>query len=203
MNDDSKLVVGCAESLKQLSAEQLVRVILHQHTVIEQLQQEIERLKTQQRTDSQTSSKPPSTDILKKSEKPKAVAETAEEGKRKPGGQPGHAGKTRKGFGRVDRYSIHRPEVCPNCGSLEFSQQPVAIQVQQVAQLVERPIEVVEYHRHSCECKRCRQTHTAAWPATIVPGQDLGVSLQALLARVRQLRSSVLRKTARTVAGTR
>jgi len=40
-----------------------------------------------------------------------------------------------------------RPEVCPNCGSLEFSQQPVAIQVQQVAQLVERPIEVVEYQR--------------------------------------------------------
>jgi len=38
-------------------------------------------------------------------------------------------------------------EVCPNCGSLEFSQQPVAIQVQQVAQLVERPIEVVEYQR--------------------------------------------------------
>lgn len=181
MNDDSKLVVGCAESLKQLSAEQLVRIILHQQTVIEQLQQEIERLKAQQRTDSQTSSKPPSTDLLKKSEKPKAVTETVEEGKRKPGGQLGHAGKTRKGFGRVDRYSIHRPEVCPNCGSLEFSQQPVAIQVQQVAQLVERPIEVVEYQRHSCECRRCGQTHTAAWPATIVPGQDLGVSLQALL----------------------
>jgi len=26
--------------------------------------------------------------------------------------------------------------------------------------------------------------HTAAWPQTIVPGQDLGVSLQALHARV-------------------
>lgn len=53
--------------------------------------------------------------------------------------------------------------------------------MQQVAQLVERPIEVVEYQRHSCECRRCGQMHTAEWPQTIVPGQDLGVSLQALL----------------------
>ena len=54
------------ESLKQLSQEQLVRIVLHQQKLIEQLQQEIERLKAQQRTDSQTSSKPPSTDLLQK-----------------------------------------------------------------------------------------------------------------------------------------
>jgi len=75
-----------------------------------------------------------------------------------------------------------RPEVCPNCGSLEFSQQPVAIQVQQVAQLVERPIEVVEYQRLALSVTVVDR-HTAAWPQTIVPGQDLGVSLQALHAR--------------------
>ena len=53
--------------------------------------------------------------------------------------------------------------------------------MQQLAQLVERPIEVVEYQQHICECRCCGQRHTAAWPQTIVPGQDLGVSLQALL----------------------
>ena len=31
--------------------------------------------------------------------------------KRKPGGQPGYIGKTRKGFGRVDRYQIVRIQV--------------------------------------------------------------------------------------------
>ena len=105
----------------------------------------------------------------------------AESDKRKPGGQPGHPGKTRKGFGRVDQYELLRPDICPNCGSLEFSQQPVAIQVQQVAQLVERPIEVVEYQRQSCQCVHCGQVHIAAWPQSIVPGQDLGLSLQGLL----------------------
>lgn len=59
--------------------------------------------------------------------------------------------------------------------------QPVAVQVQQVAQLVERPIEIVEYQRQSCQCADCGEVHTAAWPQSIVPGQDLGVSLQALL----------------------
>lgn len=57
----------------------------------------------------------------------------------------------------------------------------MAVQVQQVAQLVERPIEVVEYHRLTCQCVHCREVHTAPWPESIVPGQDLGVSLQALL----------------------
>ncbi len=163
-----------------------------QQALIEQLQQEIKRLKANQRTDSQTSSQPPCLDLLKKSEKPKESKAVSESGKRKPGGQPGHPGKTRKGFGRVDRYEVLQPEVCPKCGSLEFSQQPVAIQVQQVAQLVERPIEVVEYQRHSCQCVDCGQVEMAAMPESMVPGQDLGVSLQGLHARVGQLRSSVI-----------
>lgn len=86
-----------------------------------------------------------------------------------------------RGFGRVDRYEILRPQACPNCGTQEFAAQPVAVQVQQVAQLVERPIEIVEYQRHSCQCVHCGKVHTAGWPDSIVPGQDLGVSLQAWL----------------------
>ena len=144
------------------------------------MQQEIERLKAQQRTDSQTSSLPPSTDLIKKSELPKDSIGDTQEGKRKPGGQPGHPGRTRKGFGRVERYEILRPQVCLHCGTQEFAAEPVAVQVQQVAQLVERPIEIVEYQRHSCQCANCGQGTTAAWPDSIVPGQDLGVSLQAL-----------------------
>ena len=69
-------------------------------------------------------------------------------------------------FGRVDRYEILRPQVCPHCGTQEFAAEPVAVQVQQVAQLVERPIEIVEYQRHSCQCAYCGQTQTAPWPSS-------------------------------------
>lgn len=172
------------ENLKQLPTEELVAIILEQQRVIEQLTQAVNRLQVSLHQDSQTTSKPPSTDLLKKPEKAKASQQpetTKDASKRKPGGQPGHPGKTRKGFGRVDRFEILRPQVCPHCGSQEFAEKPVAVQVQQVAQLVERPLEIVEYQRQSCHCADCGEVHIAAWPESVVSGQDLGVSLQALL----------------------
>src|SRR4028119_1350635 len=109
------------ETLTQLSTKQLVGIILEQQRVIEQLTEEVNRLKTSQNVDSKTSSKPPSTDLLKKPEKAALQqANATSETKRKPGGQPGHEGRTRKGFGRVDRYEILRPQECPHCGSVAF-----------------------------------------------------------------------------------
>ncbi len=85
------------EDLYQLSKEELVEII-------KALQTEIGRLKEILNLDSKTSSKPPSQDIIKKSEKKNSASSTSDaQTKRKTGGQPGHEGKTRKGFGRVDR----------------------------------------------------------------------------------------------------
>lgn len=178
-----------SESLYQLSKEQLVNIIMEQAIVIQQLQaiieelkQEVEKLRVIRDLDSKTSSKPPSSDLLKKPENQKPQGEPeAVTPKRKPGGQPGHEGKTRKGFGRVDRYEILRPQVCTVCGYTEFSSEPVRIERQQVAQLVERPIEIVEYHRHKCQCQNCGATESADWSPAMIPGQDLGLKLQAFL----------------------
>lgn len=171
------------ENLKQLPVEQLVALILQQQKVIAALQQEIERLKMRVGTDSQTSSKPPSSDLLKKPTIAKKPAEPTESdcAKRKPGGQPGHQGKTRKGFDRVDRIEALHPTRCNHCGSANLETEPVRVTVQQVALLVERPIEVVEYQRHSCRCHSCGQVATANWPTNVIPGQDLDASLQAFL----------------------
>ena len=178
-----------SESLSQLPKEELVRIIIEQAIVntellssIQELKQEIERLRVSRDLDSKTSSKPPSTDLLKKPEfkLPETEAE-APSPKRKPGGQPGHTGKTRKGFGRVDRYEILRSEVCLCCGQTAFVDEPVKIEKHQVAQLVERPIEIVEYQRHTCQCQHCGSIQTAPWSPEIIPGQDLGVRLQAFL----------------------
>ena len=106
------------EILIQLAPEQLVEIIVEQASVtiklnsrILELEQEIGKLKASRDLDSKTSSKPPSGDILKKSEKkPESSDGESQAPKRKPGGQPGHPGKTRKGFGRVDRWEILRPE---------------------------------------------------------------------------------------------
>ncbi len=168
------------DELNQLSKSELVQIILTQQKLIEQLRQEIEKLKLSRDLDSQTSSKPPSTDLLKKSEKAKTTADDKDK-KRKPGGQPGHKGKTRKGFGRIDRIEILQPSICSHCGQTELLIEPVKVDSQQVAQLVDKPIEVVEYHRYHCQCANCGQVTKADWSPKIIPGQDLGVKLQAFL----------------------
>ncbi len=73
------------ESLNQLSKGELVDIIIGQNKVIRELQkiivelqQEIERLKVSRDLDSKISSKPPSGDILKKSENKKAAQHIGE-----------------------------------------------------------------------------------------------------------------------------
>jgi transposase len=82
----------------------LVDIILRQQEAIQQLFEEIERLKAIVNRSSRDSSKPPSSDLLKKSET--AKEQVPEKGKRKPGGQVGHQGKIRKGFGQIDKFEI-------------------------------------------------------------------------------------------------
>lgn len=65
MSDDGRQELPTEDSLKRLPVEQLVALIVQQQRVIARLQQEVERLKVSAALDSQTSSKPPSSDLLK------------------------------------------------------------------------------------------------------------------------------------------
>jgi transposase len=163
------------DELYQLSKEELVETI-------KVLSAEIARLKEIISKDSQTSSLPPSQDIIKKSEKKKSTEDISpHEPKRSPGGQPGHTGKTRKGFGRVDRIEVLRLEVCPDCGSTHLKDDAQKVEIKQVAQLIANPIEIVEYQRVQSQCHQCGRVNNANWSNEIIPGQDLGVGLQALI----------------------
>jgi len=127
-----------------------------------ELEKKIQELKVSRDLDSTISSKPPSADLLKKTENyPIAQSSESQTPKRKPGGQPGHSGKTRKGFGRVDREEILRPQVCRCCDQQEFSGKPIKIETQQVAELVEWPIEIVEYQKYTCICSHCGEKQAA------------------------------------------
>ena len=165
------------EKLSQLSKKELVEIILTQIEVIEYLKQEVEKLKVSRDLDSKASSKPPSSNLLKKSENQKQ----AEKKRRKPGGQPGHQGKTRKGFGRIDRIEVLKAEQCSSCGQKLSTTELVKIETQQVAQLVAKPIEIVEYQRHHIRCNCCQQITKADWSPEMIAGQDLGIKLQGLL----------------------
>lgn len=167
--------------LLETPTEALVELILRQQEIMQQLVEEVERLKSNASSDSRSSSKPPSSDIHKRSEQSQPEAQEDGEAKRKPGAQPGHEGKTRKGFGRVDRYEVLRPSACPGCGGTDFEPQSVGVRHRQIAELAERAIEVVAYEQQCCCCADCG---TAVWgqlPLEVVGEQSLGARLQTLL----------------------
>ena len=164
--------------IEHLSQAELVELVLGLKKIIEELQEKLAIANGKGRINSKTSSQPPSLDLIQKSEKAKEKEE--EEQKKRPGGQPGHKGKTRKGFGRVDRYEISQPERCQWCGSRELSE-AISLQTQQVACLVAKPIEVVEYQTQSCKCLECGGIVRGSLPEGIVAGQDLNINLQAFI----------------------
>lgn len=179
MSQKPKPELDRQKQLNQLSKEELVKLIVAQQEIIDQLKVEIEKLKISRNLDSKISSKPPSSDLLKK---PEQEAKSPKQNQPKsPGGQLGHQGKTRKGFGRVDRYEVLRAEKCSSCGELLAKAKSCKIEKKSVAVLVERPIEIVEYQRHHSVCQCCEKITSPRWSSQIIPGQDLGIKLQGLL----------------------
>jgi transposase len=166
------------ESLKNLTPEQLVEMVLKLQELVVKQGETIEKLKGNLDKDSKTSSKPPSTDLLRKPEKAK---EGEKKDGRSPGGQKGHEGKTRQGFGRIDRTESVKAEKCPHCGSNHLAPAERRQRTLIVAQLVERPIEIVEYKQECAYCADCGGQVLGVLPEDVVPGQDLGASLQAML----------------------
>lgn len=70
-----------------------------------------------------------------------------------------------------------------------FNDEAQKVETQQVAQFVAKPIEIVEYQRFHNQCSHCREVCVAPWSDSIIPGQDLGLSLQALRRpRTKELR---------------
>ena len=171
------------EDLEQMPKSVLVELVLRQQKLLEELIAKVERLQGQLDKDSQTSSKPPSSDLIKRSEKKSATeSNSSDTSKRKPGGQPGHKGKTRIGFGRIDRYEVVEPIACELCGGHHFEESGASSRCYVVAQLVERPIEIVEYRQVRRVCQHCGTQTAGKLPENIIPGLDLSANLQGMLA---------------------
>ena len=74
-----------------------------------------------------------------------------------------------------------RASNCHHCGQDLGAAKIGKIEKQQVAQLVSKPIEIVEYQRLHLECPHCQKLVDSNWSPEMIPGQDLGVRLQGWL----------------------
>jgi transposase len=143
---------------------------------------ELEEQLAEARTDSTTSAKPPSSDIVK----PPKPAPDPDAPNRSIGGQPGHAPHFRAPFPpeQLTATSAHRLTHCPDCGQpLEPAEQQPRI----VQQIDLRPMTftIEEHQSHTGWCPHCQKAYAAPFPGHIAKGGLLGPQLTALVAYLK------------------
>jgi transposase len=125
---------------------------------------------------SATSSKPPSSDVVK----PKKNKRSA---RRSIGGQPGHPQHQRRPFGpaQIAHRKEYAPKHCPGCGSSHWQRLPEPARVVQQVELVKKPFRVTEHTAWACRCQDCGQVHEGQLPQSVLKTGLIGPRLMALL----------------------
>jgi len=142
-----------------------------------QLQEEVRRLRDAAAQNSSNSSLPPSRDRAKQPQ-PKSLRKRSG---RKPGGQPGHPGRTLEFSDTPKHIQIHPLLEC-ECGQDLSSQPALDFQRRQVFDLPSLELECTEHRAEIKECPCCQQIATAAFPADLKGPVQYGKNLRALLA---------------------
>lgn len=141
------------------------------------LQTEVRRLRDSAAQNSSNSSRPPSTD---KPEKPQPKSLREKSG-RKPGGQPGHPGRTLQ-FSDTPKHTEIHPLLECECGE-DLSHQPaIDFQRRQVFDLPSLKLECTEHRAEIKECPCCQRICTAPFPADINAPVQYGKNFRTLLA---------------------
>ena len=110
---------------KDAQIEQLAAQVQHLGEALALAHMEVEGLKRQLNLTSQTSSKPPSSDGLRK---PKSTpAFEREKGKTPRGGKAGHRGDTLKFSDRVDEQRVHAPQTRQCACGADLSEAPLEV----------------------------------------------------------------------------
>jgi transposase len=161
------------KEILEITDPKALRVIVYLLERVRLLEEKVAALSK----DSSTSSKPPSSDIVK------PLHEQRQPGKRKAGGQPRHPGVRRRMFKpeEIDRVEDVETFECPECGGRLEEARAEDVYIQQMVELKEKPVEVVEYRQYGHLCEKCGKIHYQPLPAEVIEGQLCGPRLQALL----------------------
>jgi transposase len=151
------------------------------------LRAEVAELKRRLGQDSSTSSKPPSSDGLKK--KPRIAGSLREPSGKRSGGQKGHKGNTLRQAAEPDRIVRHEASHCRHCQALLPAGTARGVEARQVFDLIERPLIVTEHRASIYRCSRCRAVTKAAFPEGVVSPTQYGerIKAAAIYLNVQQL----------------
>jgi transposase len=141
------------------------------------LQAEVADLRRQLGRDSSNSSKPPSSDGLKK--KPRIVGSLRGRSGKASGGQKGHRGGTLRQVADPDHVVRSEASSCCHCGSPLDPKSATGVEKRQVFDLPERPLVVTEHQAAIHRCAHCGGETKAAFPEGVVSPTQYGARIKA------------------------
>jgi transposase len=170
------------EQLDKLEKETLIELLLNSLTQIGELEKQvaaqaatIQKLRDELAKNSSNSSKPPSSDGLKKPR----TRSLRQKGQRPLGGQPGHQGNTLKMVTRPDHVELHPVMSCPHCQTALVAIESTSHEKRQVFDIPPVRLEVTEHQAEVKQCPGCGQQVKGTFPAHISQPTQYGPRLKA------------------------
>jgi transposase len=159
--------------LDRMSPAEKDALILKLFDLLENLEKRLEKIEGKVEKTSRNSSKPPSSDGLRRQ-----AAEPREPGGRPNGGQPGHVGVTRAWTDTPDSVKEVRPEGYCGCGRALAEQPERMGECRQQIEIPEPKVEVTEYCQIIVTCT-CGCEHRGEFPFGVTPHVSYGPRLKA------------------------
>ena len=154
------------------------------------MQERIQQLEGQLALNSRNSSRPPSSDGLRKPA-PKSLRAS---GMRPNGGQTGHEGNTLRQSVHVDEAIVHRS--APHCSVCQQELHEHTItETRQVFELPQLAMRTVAHQQMRSICQ-CGAVHLGAWPAGVNAPAQYGASIKAVAVHLNQYHLVPLARTA-------
>ena len=178
-------VYRAGEAAVTALVESLQGRIGHWEHQAQSLEARVSELEARLAQNSRNSHQPPSRDGF---DKPNPRSLRRKSG-RKPGGQPGHVGRTLQPVAKPDHTVPHRLERCPcgRCGGCWLRDQPVLrYEKRQVFELPKQPLVVTEHQAEVKVCPRSGLEVRAEFPAGVVAPVQYGPRFQSLMVYLNQ-----------------
>jgi len=145
------------------------------------LQERVGELERRLGLNSSNSSKPPSSDGLKKPPRVPRVRSLRERSGKKPGGQKGHRGETLRPVKNPDVIVGHYPEMCAKCAAKVPADTSAAYRSRQVVDIPEPKVVVTEHRAYGCQCPNCDTVTWASFPEDVKAPVQYGARICAFV----------------------
>lgn len=178
--------------VSHLSSEEktvLIYMLLEKNNLLidnfNRLEAKFKRLEAQLAKNSRNSHKPPSSDSKNSAKKSFKTTSLKKKSDKKPGGQPGHEGKTLQKSSAPDEMIMLAVDECIQCGK-NLKRASYTLESRQQFEIPEPAMWIIEYQAQIKNCPACGCTTMACFPKPITHATQYGPRAKSLMVYMNQ-----------------